>query len=59
MSETSMTTPLTILPVTTPTVTPAVGSTEVGSYFVSNYPPFSQWQTEFVPEILTDRKSVV
>lgn len=39
------------LPVTTPTVTPAIGSTEVGSYFVSNYPPFSQWQSEFVPEI--------
>ena len=24
--------------------------TEVGNYFVSNYPPFSQWKTEFVPE---------
>ena len=38
-------------PVSTPTVTPAVGTTEVGSYFVSNYPPFSQWRTELVGEI--------
>jgi oxygen-independent coproporphyrinogen-3 oxidase len=27
-------------------------STEVGNYFVSNYPPFSQWKPEFVPEAL-------
>ncbi len=26
--------------------------TEVGNYFVSNYPPFSQWQPEFVPQAL-------
>ena len=26
--------------------------TEVGSYFVSNYPPFSQWRTELTPQIL-------
>jgi oxygen-independent coproporphyrinogen-3 oxidase len=25
--------------------------TEVGSYFISNYPPFSQWRTEQVPDI--------
>ncbi len=25
--------------------------TEVGSYFISNYPPFSQWQPELVGEI--------
>lgn len=25
--------------------------TEVGSYFISNYPPFSQWSTEQLPEI--------
>ncbi len=25
--------------------------TEVGSYFISNYPPFSQWTKEQVPEI--------
>src|SRR5262245_37664934 len=25
--------------------------TEVGSYFISNYPPFSQWQPEYLPEI--------
>lgn len=28
------------------------GRTEVGNYFVSNYPPFSQWKPEFVPEAL-------
>lgn len=27
-------------------------STEVGNYFVSNYPPFSQWKPEFVSEAL-------
>lgn len=26
-------------------------TTEVGSYFVANYPPFSQWKTELLPEI--------
>ena len=26
--------------------------TEVGNYFVSNYPPFSQWKPEFVPEVI-------
>lgn len=26
--------------------------TEVGNYFVSNYPPFSQWQPEFVSQAL-------
>ncbi len=26
--------------------------TEVGNYFVSNYPPFSQWKPEFVPQAL-------
>ncbi|HEU4434500.1 MAG TPA: coproporphyrinogen-III oxidase family protein [Pyrinomonadaceae bacterium] len=25
--------------------------TEVGNYFVSNYPPFSQWKPEFVSEV--------
>lgn len=25
--------------------------TEVGSYFISNYPPFSQWKKELVPEL--------
>ncbi|MBX3441268.1 MAG: coproporphyrinogen III oxidase family protein [Planctomyces sp.] len=25
--------------------------TEIGSYFISNYPPFSQWRTEHVPQI--------
>jgi oxygen-independent coproporphyrinogen III oxidase len=27
-------------------------STEVGNYFVSNYPPFSQWKPEYVPEAI-------
>src|SRR5690242_5977233 len=27
-------------------------ATEVGSYFIANYPPFSQWRRESVPEIL-------
>jgi oxygen-independent coproporphyrinogen-3 oxidase len=27
-------------------------NTEVGNYFVSNYPPFSQWKPEFVHEAL-------
>ncbi len=26
--------------------------TEVGNYFVSNYPPFSQWRPESVPDVL-------
>jgi oxygen-independent coproporphyrinogen-3 oxidase len=25
--------------------------TEVGNYFVSNYPPFSQWKPEYLPEV--------
>ena len=31
------------------TTTEVSATTEVGSYFISNYPPFSQWQTDFVP----------
>jgi len=32
---------------------PSTGaSTEVGNYFVSNYPPFSQWKPEFIPEAI-------
>ena len=27
-------------------------STEVGSYFIANYPPFSQWRPENVPELV-------
>jgi len=26
--------------------------TEVGNYFVSNYPPFSQWKPEHIPEVI-------
>lgn len=25
--------------------------TDVGSYFISNYPPYSQWKSEFLPEV--------
>src|SRR6185436_11361221 len=25
--------------------------TEIGSYFISNYPPYSQWKPEFLPEV--------
>lgn len=31
--------------------TETIAATEVGSYFVSNYPPFSQWTRESIPEI--------
>ncbi|MCA9057932.1 MAG: coproporphyrinogen III oxidase family protein [Planctomycetaceae bacterium] len=31
--------------------TDTANTTEVGSYFISNYPPFSQWNRENVPEI--------
>jgi len=27
-------------------------TTEVGSYFIANYPPFSQWKRELLPEFL-------
>lgn len=30
---------------------PLADATEVGSYFIANYPPFSQWKRELVPEI--------
>jgi oxygen-independent coproporphyrinogen-3 oxidase len=26
--------------------------TEVGNYFVSNYPPFSLWQAEYIPQVI-------
>lgn len=31
-------------------VTDATTTTEIGSYFISNYPPFSQWTRDAVPE---------
>jgi oxygen-independent coproporphyrinogen-3 oxidase len=34
-------------------VTTEATKTEVGSYFISNYPPFSQWTAEQLPEIET------
>ena len=41
-------------PVTLPLVMPATpaATTEVGSYFISNYPPFSQWNNDFVPQAM-------
>jgi oxygen-independent coproporphyrinogen III oxidase len=36
----------------TPMTTDTTATTEVGSYFISNYPPFSQWNAESVPEVL-------
>ncbi len=30
--------------------TDTTNTTEVGSYFISNYPPYSQWKSEFVVE---------
>jgi oxygen-independent coproporphyrinogen III oxidase len=43
------------------TVDIAQTRTEVGNYFVSNYPPFSQWKPEFVSEVRTalDQKARV
>ena len=32
---------------------PTVSSTEVGSVFVSNYPPFSFWRDEHLPELMS------
>jgi oxygen-independent coproporphyrinogen-3 oxidase len=33
-------------------VTTEATKTEVGSYFISNYPPFSQWTVEQLPEVV-------
>src|SRR5438876_8027747 len=35
----------------TPKAPPLEKQTTVGNYFVSNYPPFSFWKPEFVPEV--------
>ncbi len=35
----------------TPKAPPLERQTMVGNYFVSNYPPFSFWKPEFVPEV--------
>ena len=39
--------------VETPKSPPLEKATTVGNYFVSNYPPFSFWKPEFVPQILS------
>src|SRR3989442_5118420 len=36
----------------TPKAAPLEKQTTVGNYFVSNYPPFSFWKPEFVPEVI-------
>src|SRR5438874_12502570 len=36
----------------TPKAPPLEKQTTVGNYFVSNYPPFSFWKPEFVPEVM-------
>ena len=43
-----MASPIPLQPVGQPTPPPPVEQTEVGSYFVANYPPFSAWTTEAV-----------
>ena len=35
------------------TIEPSKTGTEVGNYFVSNYPPFSQWKPEFIGDAIT------
>src|ERR1041385_5358037 len=40
----------TIIP-ETPKAPPLEKQTTVGNYFVSNYPPFSFWKPEFVPDV--------
>ena len=37
---------------TAPPAPPLQKQTTVGNYFVSNYPPFSFWKPEFVPDVL-------
>jgi oxygen-independent coproporphyrinogen-3 oxidase len=34
------------------TIEPSNTGTEVGNYFVSNYPPFSQWKPEFIDDAI-------
>ena len=53
-----MNTPDTLIP--RPTAPPIQKETTVGNYFVSNYPPFSFWKTDAVPELLaaTERAPV-
>jgi oxygen-independent coproporphyrinogen-3 oxidase len=38
--------------------TDTTAATEVGSYFISNYPPYSVWNSEFTPEILSALEQV-
>lgn len=40
----------TLIPAPKPTAPPLHQETTAGNYFVTNYPPFSFWKPEFVPE---------
>lgn len=40
------------IPLARPTAPPIQKETTVGNYFVSNYPPFSSWKADQVPELL-------
>lgn len=35
-----------------PSKTSSTSTTEVGNYFVSTYPPFSQWKPEYIPHVI-------
>ena len=41
---------ITVAPAPTPTAPPLQKETTAGSYFISNYPPFSFWKPEFIPQ---------
>ena len=41
---------ITIAPAPTPAAPPLQKETTAGSYFISNYPPFSFWKPEFIPQ---------
>ena len=42
----------TAVAVETPKAPPLEKQTTVGNYFVSNYPPFSFWKPELVPDVI-------
>ena len=41
---------ITIAPAPTPTAPPMQKETTAGSYFISNYPPFSFWKSDSIPQ---------
>ncbi len=46
------------IPLPRPAAAPMQKETTVGNYFVSNYPPFSFWKTDRVPELLAATERV-